>query len=96
MASAKRTMVSGSWCMRFAWFFWLLLLASLSVEASAVLQTSSESVMVGERPSRNGEPTVIAIGVFVIDIDEIDDVNQRFNVDLFSVARWQRVHPISR
>jgi hypothetical protein len=89
MASAKRTMVSGSWCMRFAWFFWLLLLASLSVEASAVLQTSSESVMVGERPSRNGEPTVIEIGVFVIDIDEIDDVNQRFNVDLFIVARWQ-------
>lgn len=88
MAGAKRTMVSDSWCVRFAWFFWLLLLASLSVEASATLQTSSES-MLGERPSRNGEPTDIEIGVFVIDIDDIDDVNQRFNVDLFIVARWQ-------
>jgi hypothetical protein len=89
MAGAKRTMVSGSWCMRFAWFFWLLLLASLSVEASTALQTSSESVTLGERPSRNGEPTVIEIGVFIFDIDDIDDVNQRFNVDLFVVARWQ-------
>jgi hypothetical protein len=89
MAGVKRTMVSGSWCVRFAWIFWLLLLASLSVEASAALQTSPESVMLGERPSRNGEPTVIEIGVFVIDIDEIDDVNQRFSVDLFIVARWQ-------
>jgi len=88
MAGAKRTMVSDSWCVRFAWFFWLLLLASLSVEASATLQTSSES-MLGERPSRNGEPTDIEIGVFIIDIDDIDDVNQRFNVDLFIVSRWQ-------
>jgi len=88
MVGAKSTLVSDSWCVRFAWFFWLLLLASLSVEASAMLQTSSES-MLGERPSRNGEPTDIEIGVFIIDIDDIDDVNQRFNVDLFIIARWQ-------
>jgi hypothetical protein len=58
------------------------------VEAAAV-QASPESVMLGERPSRNGEPTLIELGVFVIDIDEIDDVNQRFSIDLFVVARWQ-------
>lgn len=89
MVGANRTMVSDSWCVRFAWFFWLLFLASFSVEASATLQTSTKSVMLSDRPSKNGEPTVIEIGVFVIDIDEIDDVNQRFSVDLFIVARWQ-------
>jgi hypothetical protein len=59
------------------------------VEASAIVQTSMDPVILGERPSRNGEPTVINMGVFVIDVDEIDDVNQRFNIDLFLVARWQ-------
>jgi hypothetical protein len=82
-------MISGSWCLGFAWFFWLILSASLSVEASAAVQASPESVMLGERPSRTGEPTVIELGVFVIDIDEIDDVNQRFSIDMFVVARWQ-------
>ena len=89
MAGAKRTMVSGSWCVGLAWSFWLILLASFSVEASASIQVSPESVMLGERPTRNGEPTIIKIAVFVIDIDEIDDVNQRFNIDLFVIARWQ-------
>lgn len=87
MAGAERTTVMGKCCLRFAWAFWLLLSASLGAEASATLQISSESIL-GERPSRNGEPTNVEIGVFVIDIDDIDDVNQRFNVDMFIVARW--------
>lgn len=44
--------------------------------------------MLGERPSVNGEPTVIKAGLFIIDVDEIDDVNQRFSVDMFISARW--------
>ena len=89
MESARRTTVSGIWCVGFALFFWLILLASVSAEASAAVEASSESEMLGERPSRNGEPTVIELGVFIIDIDEIDDVNQRFSIDMFLVARWQ-------
>jgi hypothetical protein len=46
-------------------------------------------VMLGERPSGNGEPTIVKLGVFIFDIDEIDDVNQRFSIDLFVVARWK-------
>ncbi|MFC1688947.1 hypothetical protein ACFL0N_01895 [Pseudomonadota bacterium] len=65
---------------------WIILLAMLSVEASAGI---SESELLGERPSENGEPTVVEVGLFVIDIDEIDDVTQRFNVDMFIVARWK-------
>lgn len=70
-------------------FFWLIPLLSFSLEALAQVDVPTESVMLGERPSRNGEPTVIDIGLFVIDIDEIDDVNQRFSVDIFVSARWQ-------
>ena len=89
MTCNKRTIASGSWCVSFRRLFWVVLLALLSMEALAVAQSSSETMMQGERPSRNGEPTVIEISVFVIDIDEIDDVNQRFSVDLFITARWQ-------
>lgn len=89
MESARRTKVSGICCVVFAWLGWLILLVPLSVEASAVVEDYSESVMLGERPSRNGEPTIIELGVFIIDIDEIDDVNQRFSVDMFIVARWE-------
>ncbi len=84
----KKGMNPSSWCMVLAGFFWVTLLTSISVEASTTDQASLESVLQGERPSINGEPTVITIGLFVMDIDEINDVNQRFNVDMFVVARW--------
>lgn len=40
------------------------------------------------RPSQSGEPTVVEVGVLVFDVDEVDDVNQRFGIDLFIVGRW--------
>jgi hypothetical protein len=67
----------------------LILLISIAVAMSAAAQAQTESVMLGERPSVNGEPTVIKVGLFVIDIDEIDDVHQRFSVDMFVSARWK-------
>lgn len=70
-------------------FLLLILLTALSAVAPAADPVSPEPLLLGERPSINGEPTVIDIGVFVIDIDEIDDVSQRFSVDIFLVARWQ-------
>ena len=33
--------------------------------------------------------TEVTVGVFLIDIDEIDDVNQRFHVDMFFNIAWQ-------
>jgi hypothetical protein len=89
MPSAKKNMVSEGWCVGFARFSRLFLFALLSVAVPAAGAEPSESLMLGERPSRNDEPTVVEVGVFVIDIDEIDDVNQRFNVDMFIVARWE-------
>ncbi len=73
----------------FTKFLTPILLALLAIPGLAIGQQPTESEMLGDRPSRNGEPTVIEIGLFVLDVDEIDDVNQRFSVDLFLVGRWQ-------
>jgi hypothetical protein len=89
MAVVDRTKISDGWCRTRVRLFCLVLLASLGMTVSAEAQTPSEAVMLGERPSINGEPTVIEVGVFVIDIDDIDDVNQRFSADMFIVARWK-------
>jgi hypothetical protein len=79
--------VAGAWRVNLARILWLLLLVSPAVTASTTDQDMS--LMLGERPSRNGEPTVIEVGLFVIDVDEVDDVNQRFSVDMFISARWK-------
>ena len=75
-----------------AWSKRLLCLASLTLTGTTLAADDAalaESLMRGERPSMDGEPTVIEVGVYLMDIDEIDDVDQRFSVDLFLVARWQ-------
>ncbi|MDH3925618.1 MAG: hypothetical protein OET41_13540, partial [Xanthomonadales bacterium] len=67
----------------------VLLLILASRGAWAVAPEFDPSVLLGERPSAGGEPLVVEVGAFIIDIDEIDDVNQRFNIDMFIVVRWQ-------
>ena len=42
-----------------------------------------------EPPNVSGTATEVAINIFLIDIDEIDDVRQRFNVDMFVNIAWQ-------
>lgn len=41
------------------------------------------------RPDPTGTPTDVAIGVFVSDIVEIDDVEQSYTADLWITARWR-------
>jgi hypothetical protein len=64
-----------------------VLLAGLLV---TVLQANAAeaSSLVAERPGPEGEPTQVKLGIFLIDIDEINDVDQRFSVDLFFRLRW--------
>lgn len=66
----------------------LALLAPFSAAALGAEPPTDESYLIGERPSVNGEPTQIEIGLFIMDVDEIDDVKQRFSIDLFLGARW--------
>jgi len=49
----------------------------------------SKAQLIAERPNAGGASTEVTIGVFFIDIDEIDDVHQRFNVDMFVNISWQ-------
>lgn len=85
MIRDKRTTSLGNLGMGLLRVFWVVMLTLPSVQVLA----SQDSVMLGERPSQNGEPTVIEVNMFVIDVDEIDDVKQTFSIDLFVVARWQ-------
>ena len=68
-------------------FCCLALLALFSITLAA--DDHLASVRMAERPTINGEPTVIEVGVYILDIEEIDDVNQRFSVDIFVVTHWK-------
>ena len=68
----------------------LLLAATLfSTSLSAQGLDSAKAQLVAERPNATGTSTEIMVRVFLIDIDEIDDVRQRFNVDMFVNVAWQ-------
>jgi hypothetical protein len=45
--------------------------------------------LIGERPDADGPPTEVSVNVFLFDIDAIDDVSQRFSVDLFVNIEWR-------
>ena len=42
----------------------------------------------GERPGDGGPPTVISVGVWLMDVTEIDDVSQRVSADLLVYQSW--------
>ena len=86
--SSKKTRLPGVWYAGLVQIFWLLLLVTPGVMASTVDTMFPASMMIGERSSINGEPTVIKVNLFVIDVDEIDDVKQSFNVDMSLDAHW--------
>lgn len=68
----------------------LLLLAGLASTASAAAGLeSTDPHLIGERPNPSGPPTVTTLGVYLLDIDDIDDVNQRFGIDMLIDVSWQ-------
>ena len=67
-----------------------LLVATLFATSLRAQETSlTKAQLIAERPNADGVATEISVGVFLIDIDEIDDVRQRFNVDMFINIAWQ-------
>ncbi len=69
----------------------VLLLSSLLFSASLIAAglESTDPDRLGERPNAQGPATEVSIGLFLFDVDEIDDVHQRFSVDLFVDVTWQ-------
>jgi len=52
----------------------------------------SESVTYGvnsDRPNFGGDPTLVGVNFYLIDIDSIDDANKRFGIDFFLNVSWQ-------
>jgi len=45
--------------------------------------------LVGDRPNATGDATLVGVNFYLIDIDSIDDVNQRFSIDMFVRIHWQ-------
>ena len=69
--------------------FLLVLLAFIGGAVSAEGLGLTDQRLAGERPDASGPPTPIRFGVYLADVDDIDDVRQRFTVDLFVNGRWQ-------
>ena len=68
----------------------LLLLALLfSTPLAAQSVASVDSGLVSERPNAEGAATQVKIFIYLLDIDQIDDVNQRFSVDMFFRLSWK-------
>jgi hypothetical protein len=68
----------------------VLLVATLfSARLGAQEVDVASAQLIAERPNANGASTAVTVRVFLIDIDEIDDVRQRFNVDMFVNIAWQ-------
>ncbi len=41
------------------------------------------------RPDPEGKPTEVGVGIYVVDIERVDDVDQTFRADLFAILRWR-------
>ena len=66
----------------------LLIITQFSTALGAQGLESTDIRLVGERPNPSGEATLVTFGIFIFDIDKIDDVNQRFSVDMFTIVAW--------
>jgi gamma-aminobutyric acid receptor subunit beta len=67
----------------------LMMVALFCVDLSAEGLESKAPKLVAERPNPSGPPTEVTIGIYLLDIADIDDVNQLFSVDLFVDVTWQ-------
>jgi len=61
---------------------WLLSWLILSVSGAPAIGATG-------RPGEDEGPTEVRIGVFVLDIDAIDNVNQSFDANVFVMCRWR-------
>ena len=59
----------------------LLLMISHSLFAQNLESGAYE--LIGDRPDSGGGATLVSVSLYVIDIDSVDDVKKRFNIDMF-------------
>ena len=66
-----------------------LALALICLSAASALGQETANYDLTVRPDPVGVPTEVSIGVFVLDLVVIDDLEQEFTADLFANVRWQ-------
>ena len=90
VSSSNKTHMPTACFSRLIYFAVMLLAVTLfSAPLGAQGVDPAKAQLIAERPNASGTGTEVTIGVFLIDVDEIDDVRQRFNVDLFVSIAWQ-------
>ena len=67
----------------------IVVVALFGADLSAEGLESKAPKLFTERPGASGPPTDVTISIYLLDIDDIDDVNQLFSVDMFINVTWQ-------
>ena len=76
-------------CFLIPLFFCFLILAiTVTSEATEDLEIP------GAAPSQSVGPISLEVGIWVIDIDNIDSVNQSFAANVFIILRWKNQEPL--
>ena len=65
-----------------------LIVVLFSTASGAQDIESTDLRLVAERPNPSGPATLVTVALYLFDIDEIDDVNQRFSIDMFMLVAW--------
>ena len=67
----------------------LVLWGALALSAAAGAQAPASAREWPTRPDPEGTPTRVDVGIWVLDVVDIDDPRQEFTVDLFVRLRWR-------
>jgi hypothetical protein len=71
--------------------FGLLTLALLTgiADAPGVVAANEPGASPATRPEPEGQATRVSLGVFIVDVSEIDDAKQTFKADVYLTLRWK-------
>ena len=65
------------------------ILVAVLVALSIQLLHSAEAPPLIERPGSGNGPTQISVGIWIVDINNIDSAQQNFTADIAIVLRWK-------
>ena len=70
-----------------------ILLLPADSHAESEMLAAKSARLTGERPNAEGPPTDVYLGLFIIDMDKVDDANQLFSADMFLTVSWHDPRP---
>src|SRR4030095_1871667 len=67
----------------------IVFLPVVFVAMSIQLVRSAEAPPLIERPGSGNGPTQVSVGIWIVDINNIDSAQQNFTADIATVLRWK-------